>query len=431
MGKIDLKSPHPGKPWMWKKEWAEAAIPDQTGATAAGLWLFALIWNAISIPAGLAGYRAAMREHNSGGLIALLFPFIGLCLVIAATVVTMRRRKFGKSVFKIATLPAIPGDGVRGTIHVPSAISSASEIKLRLVCVHRKTTGTGDDRTTHETILWEEKRAEKQLSSRGLAGTEIPVNFMLPSSAPTTDDDDRDDARIWRLEASAAVSGLDYSAQFEVPVFAAAFVPGVNAPPPAIVAEPIVTSAEAVPHEPGITILERADGGWDFHFAAGRNKGFAIIWIVVMFVMLGATVFLAYSGLSRFDFSDVFSAIFAIVPLFMSVIFGLFTLLLVMMVWQMLREEAFITVARGLLFARNTAPLNKRNLEMKSDEIANIGITITASAGKTAYYSIEVRPRSGKPVKIASGIASKPAAQWIADRIKESLDLSSAAVGQT
>lgn len=54
---------------------------------------------------------------------------------------------------------------------------------------------------------------------RSPMGTRVPFQFATPPDSHPTDDRDTYDRYLWRLSASARLPGVDYGAQFDLPVF--------------------------------------------------------------------------------------------------------------------------------------------------------------------------------------------------------------------
>ncbi len=414
-----LKELHPDKQWMWKSKWATGEIADGGKTGVIMLWFFTIVWNAISFPAAFVVFPQVFEKHEYGPAFVLLFPLIGVLLLAGAIFSTARQRRFGTSYFRPEVMPASPGTMMTGTIRVSANFEAADGVTLRLVCVHSQVTGSGNDTHTTETILWEDSQKAEPLSAPGVNGVIIPVKFFLPADAQTTDNANSRDQRIWRLHAKASLPGPDYSAQFELPVFetpesiaaiaaAKAERESGESPTEFFASPPTTDSATTLPTEPGVTATRRIDGGWDFNFAAGRNKGFAVALLVFGLIFGGVTGFLIYNGLS-------------IVPLLMAVPFGLVTLLLLGGAIQMVTAQVAVIVSRGEIAVQKSSPILRSNKKFSAADVKDVTIKITASAGDKAYYSILVQPTAGSDYSIASGIASKRDAQWIADRIKESL----------
>jgi hypothetical protein len=91
-------------------------------------------------------------------------------------------------------------------------------MNIRLRCVRRQCTGSGKHRKTSETTLWEDKRRIPGAIRSG-EGVRIPVAIPIPQDASPTDARDSSDRVLWRLEVRSETPGVDFLAQFEVPVF--------------------------------------------------------------------------------------------------------------------------------------------------------------------------------------------------------------------
>ncbi|HTC22795.1 MAG TPA: hypothetical protein VK688_00450, partial [Gemmatimonadales bacterium] len=93
---------HPNEPWLWRPDWAAGSIEDAGRKSQYFLWAFAAFWNLIAWPIGVMVVRATLIEGNRLGLLGLLFPIVGIGLLVAAIRATLRERKFGVSVLELA-----------------------------------------------------------------------------------------------------------------------------------------------------------------------------------------------------------------------------------------------------------------------------------------------------------------------------------------
>src|SRR5436305_4196556 len=55
--KEELQQQNPSKPWMWREDWATGVIKDNSKGAVIGLWIFAILWNAIATPVSLLVVR--------------------------------------------------------------------------------------------------------------------------------------------------------------------------------------------------------------------------------------------------------------------------------------------------------------------------------------------------------------------------------------
>ncbi len=218
----------PEQPWKWKKKWQAPVIEANTGSGAVMMWVFAIFWNAISMPAAWMILHDPHREKAS--MLILIFPLVGLLVLWAAIYQTLRWRKFGNPRLVLSTLPGAIGGYLGGVIEVAARVQLEVDAKLALKCLRRVTTGSGKSRSTSEKVLWEHVEhiaREKWVTSAG--GTRIPVLFYIPPYCVATDDRDSRNEVVWRLVTEAAVPGVDFATQFDVPVY----MTGETAPPPA------------------------------------------------------------------------------------------------------------------------------------------------------------------------------------------------------
>jgi hypothetical protein len=288
---------YPDQPWLWRQDWASGRIEDAGRKGQYGLWIFAAFWNLISFPSAILALREVYEKGNHLALIAMLFPVVGVGLIVAAVRATLRQRKFGGSSLELATRPGIVGHGIAGTIRIASELLPPDGFGATLTCVNLRTTGSGDDRSTAETIRWQDEQRVTGQRSAGGAGqgivTVVPVRFRLPSDVLPSDDTNSNDRIVWRLQIGAAVPGVDYSATFEVPVFRTA----ASAEPMGPEEEKVLGPApERLPYrQPADSPIRVSTGprGTQIVFPAARNPAaalgltaFAALWAAIIWLIV-------------------------------------------------------------------------------------------------------------------------------------------------
>lgn len=221
---------HPDQPWKWRKEWLGPAIASKDAAGVGLYWFLTVLVNAISTPAAYG--ILTNPDVPKPAYLALIFPVIGVGMLWTAVYKTMQWRKFGRTQFLPSTMPGALGGYLGGVIEVPARIALEKDARLTLKCLRRVTSGSGKQRHTTETVVWEREEripAEKWLSGPGQ--TQIPVLFHIMAGQPATDLETVNNQVVWRLAATGEVPGIDFETTFEVPVFdtgetAAAPAPG-------------------------------------------------------------------------------------------------------------------------------------------------------------------------------------------------------------
>ena len=406
----NLKAAHPDEPWLWQKDWASGRVDDASRMTLWTSWVFALFWNLVSIPAGYAGVRAALYEGNKAGMVALLFPLVGVGILVWAVRTTFRFKKYGSSRFELSTLPGVIAHTIAGTVRVAAVLEPPEGFYTALSCVRRITT-RGKDSSTTESILWEEERYIRGQQSRDASGmtTKIPIAFRLPADTLPCDSSNPNDRIVWRLKLSASVPGVDYASLFEVPVFRTA-----ASDRPLSDDEERQTHDQLVPSDyrqpAGSRIAVTANlRGVEIYFPAARNLGAAT----------GGTIFTAVW------IAIVWFLIHVKAPLLFPIVFSLFGLLLIygtLQLWlgvsRVIVNAGTIAVASGYISAGSERSLT-------AGEIADISTAIGMQAGSTPYYDVVIALKGWKKVIVGRSVRDKREAEWLAITMKKALGLDS------
>ncbi len=215
-----LRNMHPDQPWMWNENWARARIPAATKLKAVTLWIITIFWNGISSTVVfLIVAEAVLKEHQYWLLIFLIFPLIGIGLLIAAIRATIRHFKFGRSCLELKTLPGIIGGHFRGNLVLAGKIADLRTVDATLTCVRSVTTGTGKHRSTTKTTLWETTEQIEAVSVFRSDRASLPIDFEIPEGSQPSDDSDVRNKVDWTLKTTADLPGVDLNLEFKVPVF--------------------------------------------------------------------------------------------------------------------------------------------------------------------------------------------------------------------
>jgi hypothetical protein len=117
-------------------------------------------------------------------------------------------------------LAAVPGRLFRGEVELHRDAMPANGYRLRIANIRAVTTGMGKTQSTTETVQWDEETVvDASAAMRSSAGTRIPFELATPPDSQPTDESDVYDRCFWRLSVTAELPGVDYAAQFDLPVF--------------------------------------------------------------------------------------------------------------------------------------------------------------------------------------------------------------------
>lgn len=405
-----LRQQYSGEPWRWRREWDKGVISAHTKGRMVATFIFATFWNLVSAPL-LFFVPGEVRDGNYAALIGLLFPLVGAGLLGAAIYLALQWRRYGATVFEMASLPGAVGGLLRGRVRIPAVVLPEEDACVALDCVNRRTTGSGKNRSTSETIVWQ---AETAVPRNGLVqesrATLIPVEFVIPVDQPPTDDSNSDDQTLWRLRVKIVTSGVDFSANFEVPVFRIAESAATGAGPALGDAPVVITfdeqgnpvSAGSAP-DPAMTgeALRRAGvltepctgGGIALVFPMLRLPGMAFGMLVFTAVWGGVLVLMLLKG----------------APLLFPVVFGLFFLIMLYSTLDLFTGKSRIEVSRAGILARGgffgLGPVR----QLSFDEVGGLDTKRTMQAGNRLYYAVDLKKQGGGTLRVADRLRQEEA----------------------
>lgn len=400
-----LRQQSPDKPWLWREDWSHGYAREMgTTAGMVAFWLFALIWNAVALPAGFIGWR----EYQNGNLKALLiaiFPVAGACLLVAAVVMTLRRQRYGKVVCHFEGLPLALGHTIRGDVELKTNLEPGEGFVVRLVCVNAVTTGSSRSRSTTENILWDEQKVVPVAATmRSPVGTRVPFDFVPPPDAPVTDGRNMNNKTFWRLSIYADVPGFDLDSSFELPVFA------VGAPPEQGEKGEFVTYAEAhralaalreLDRRSGVRVTETPDGE---EYQVKSNPTFSGVMSLLIFLALWNG---AMWAMVRFE-----------VPIFLTIVFGIFDLALVYGMFDYLLGHSTIRANREGVGYRRSIFITGKMIQVAATDVDRV----TGHAdSKNNNFSVELKRRDGKRNDIARFLRTRADADTVAAKIERAM----------
>jgi hypothetical protein len=403
-----LKAAHPEEPWLWDNNWAGGRIRSGSKAKAIGITIFATFWNLISLPPAFLIWEE-VAAGNRVILLVLLFPAIGILMAIAAIRFWMQYFKFSQSFFEMSRFPGVLGGLLEGQILTGMKEAPEKGVRLTLSCIRKETSGSGKNRSTTERVLWQETDlVDRAQLAYTPSGWRIPVELGIPYDAgPPSSTDHDDDSVFWRLEAGAALPGIDFEADFKVPVFR------TSDSDPEFEWESRessgVFSAAALEEElnaAGIYLESAPTGGRRIIFSRARNKGAAV----------GLTFFLAvWTG-------AIWLMIHFDAPIAFPIFFGFFEILLLFGAVDMWLTRRVIDVNRAeLAYSKAIFGPGKQKI-LPADEIKSIKPNRGMQSGNKLYYQIEVRAGDDKKHTIANQIGGLQLTKSLIKEIEDNLD---------
>ncbi len=215
------KPEYQDSPWLLNNDWQAATIRSDSKMAMWGAWAFAAIWNLISAPTPFLAYEEIVEKQNLLAGVALLFPIVGIGLIVWAIKRTNEWRRFGATPVVLDPFPGSIGGHVGGTIDTNLPYDSTHRFLLTLTSIHSYMSGSGDNRSRKERALWQDE-VVAHTESLG-TGTRLVFRFDVPDGLTESDAQPSGDSyKLWRLDLSADLPGTDVDRSFEIPVYATA-----------------------------------------------------------------------------------------------------------------------------------------------------------------------------------------------------------------
>ncbi len=213
---VDGTTPILDNPWLKNKHWQSERIRSNAKTGMLGMWVFAVFWNAISLPA-LFVLKDQIKSENYAVLIVLLFPLIGVYLIFLALRKTREWRRFGIVELIMDPFPGAIGGQVGGGLSLKQTDYQNTRFRVGLECVYSYVSGSGKNRSRREKIHW----AEAGDAKIHLAGDGIRLDFFfdVPNELPEADVEQTGDYQFWRLKLIGDVPGVDLDREYNIPVF--------------------------------------------------------------------------------------------------------------------------------------------------------------------------------------------------------------------
>lgn len=408
-----VEEANPSSPWLWRADWANRKAESQRKKTEITAWVVCIFCNMVMIPVAITIVPQLVRRNDPRVFLVLGFGLIGVILFVVAFRATLRRRRFGNTYFEFYSLPFSPGGHLAGRIHLKLDSNAALGIDLRLSCVRKMITGSGDSRSTSQTVLWQtEQNIPAGAIEMDSIGRMIPVDFAIPPDAYVTDHDNPSDQVLWLLHAQADIPGIDYTDDFELPVFktssaaeqTSSYSSSETFGSAAGSFSETDAASVAAPANPKVIISSQA-GGMEFYFPAFRTPSRALFLLIFTAIWTGVVYFLFRSS----------------APWFFPVVFGFFDLLLILAVFHVVLGTSRIRVGSDEL----TSTSGMLGIgSTKRFSVSEIGAIVAVTSGQQggtqgqSMYAIRLRTKNGRSVTLADEISSRQEARWIVSQIE-------------
>jgi hypothetical protein len=413
-----IEESNPLSPWLWRADWAMRRAESQNKKSEILFWVLAIFCNMITLPFLFGMVPNFIRTGDPRVFLLLGFNMLGAILIAKAVRATIEHQRFGDTYFEFDALPFSPGERISGSIHLKFDTRAEHGIDLRVTCVRKIITGSGKSSTTSQVVLWQaDKNVPAGALFPGPLGRAIPVDFSPPADCLPTNHDNPNDQILWLLHAQADVPGVDYSDDFEIPVFRNADSPAQSSGFGTGIATTVYNSGFPMSQQDNVdsgevaqpshtqVVVSMGSGGTEFYFPAFRNPGRALTLFVVTVVWTSVIYFMYQRH----------------APVLFFVLFGLTDLLIIAGFLHVTFGSARISVRNGeILSHRGIFGIGLTRLIPVSDVAAITPVVSMQQGGssESAMLAIRLRLKDGKKIALADEIASRQEARWVVSQIE-------------
>lgn len=383
--KEDLQQKHNEEPWLWRKEWQGNDFTCKTKSAFKFMLFFAIIWNLISLPGTIAVLHEGNYFKEPLQLLVLLFPLVGLGMVVMTVIYYRREKTFGDSKLVLEQTPLVIGGRNSGKIIINGELKE-QEVMLTLSCQRVTRRRSGNKTHTTTKILWQD---DQRLSVEQHQSQQFAVDFevKIPEGWPESSDSNVNNKVEWILKVEQKQKGPDLQLMFELPAFVVAHRIEVEALEEDLFSEQ--ASDDTAPSKGGdwryLDIIESfSNYGKEYYFKPFRHKALGITTLLfgLIFFSIGLGIFIA-------DTSYLFL-----------ITFGAVGLLLFFIGVHVLLFRSHIVVSSGVLICKKGA-LFKKTYRFNKNDIEQITRASNMSSGNKQYYHIAINTKDGTKETIA------------------------------
>ena len=395
-------------PWKANTDWRPDGIRSGSRAAMIGAWVFAGFWNLVSAPLPFLLVDEIIEKKNYPALLGLLFPVVGVGLLVWAVRRSAEWRRFGAVPVVLDPFPGAIGGQVGGYLDIRLPYDSTTRFEMTLTCIKSYMSGSGKNRSRRENAVWQDEQTVAPES--GPLGSRVRFRFDVPADL-TPADALRSESRyhLWRLSVQADLPGTDFNRDYDIPVYATG---ETSATAPRFADDRSSGQREA---ELAARVRERlgSTGSSTLHQPAGRHLGSAIMGFLFGAIFAGVGAFLVIG-----EGQTVFGGLFGLI----GVLVGLSFLYLGLNSLTVTGMGSQLTSTRRLL------GIPVRTTSMQRHEIRRIDAEQSMSSQSggrhTIYYRLVARNAAGDKMTLATGLKGMSEANTARTLIAQQFGLS-------
>jgi hypothetical protein len=403
------KHEYPNSPWMWDSAWSSGRIKsEETHGNTVKILILSLWGGGIFI--GAVSFIRKNYPHIN-------LEFIAGCVmvIIAVAVYTwiiraiVRIIKFGKVTFEMSTFPGRIGNTLEGTIIFPYRVAFEHGCTLKFYCCKSFNDPESQRQFGEQFPLAFKKELRVSRGEMSFDGRvmRIPVSFAIPEDSPESNAKlDLRYKAIWVLEAKAKMPGVDFLANFVVPVFKAGETPvqkQAEQEQPQTALDVVDMLNMGCNLAGKLSIMPTSSGGKTFIISPKKTTVISIVNIVIFLFFTALVAGVYFSDASFFPIVVIVIISMVAANVIMSFMFQ------TIQIWM---EKEHMTI-----MTRSKIPL--RNFQVLYKDIENIKIKVESIVQKIEIYELYIARKDDDDIHVKIGQLSEQEALDLERQIKE------------
>lgn len=272
-------------PWLANDAWQTRELRSHSRKTMWTAWAVTALWNLISAPLPFLLYGEIVDKQNYPALVILLFPLVGIGLVVYAIRCTREWRRFGPAPVTLDPFPGAIGGHVGGTIDLRLPFDTQSRFEVTLTNLKSYVSGSGKNRSRKEKALWQDDQLVA--ADPGPEGTRIVFRFDVPEGQYASDAVTQGDTWfLWRLNVTADLPGADFDRSYELPVYPTGEL-SASLPDASVERNRNAQRARSEDDARRLLNLRRSGASQSLHFPVGRYLGAAATGLFFGIIFVG------------------------------------------------------------------------------------------------------------------------------------------------
>ena len=377
---------------------------------------FLIVFGLIFVLLPAPGYQSAIEGAARGDyamLFIFLFPLVGL-LVMAGGLVGRRRYKFfGPTPLTLDPDPGQAGGQVGGEVLISRAVPHSARFTVSLSCVHQETRGSGDDRRTDTTVLWQSDQGGYMES--GMRDSRVQFCFDVPGDLPPTYQRGRQSV-YWQVSMKGELDGRELHRDWSIPVIQGDVGSRFTLPESHVEEDRRQREEAALASAREQIVVKRTGQGLTVTSRAGRNLGLKLGLLLFGGIFAAVGTFLLVLAL------DEGGMLYLMAGAFGGVGYGLVALAL-----YMLGRSLQVVIRGDEVRSRRRwlgIPLRQRRMRLRNADqlVLDSAVRSTTNGRVQEYMNLYAQDESGR-VRVAEGIAGQQAGEQLREELLRELHL--------